>query len=259
MDHPKTDVRPNGGQPGKPQEPQRHHDVITATMQAELARAARELPNVLDNGIRAVDLTDKLNKQAQEQIKKIEERELAIARLKTEIVEMGSSLRAAQEEFTFKNDDLNNLIKQTHQMNEALKREIELESPKKPWNWKRITWALASAAMGATTAFLLRKRAPVLNMAAGACGAANLAKKVDVLKNHSMIFGAGGGLVSRWAHDNDNAVGLSVECAMAGGAWGELYFNLGEKGVQLSGEAVKAFKEGYVKATESLKDEEDVA
>jgi len=256
MEPVKPDHRPQGGPTNRTPQHQQQHDQITVAMANTLAKAAKEFPQLEESVTRTIIKGDELNKRTEEQIRMIEQHEGVIAQKKTVLEEVAEDLKTTQEDYKFKEEELALLMKQNRQMNEALKRELEIENPPKPWNWKRVGLAILSGAAGVATAFILRKRAPVINMAAGACGVANLAKKTSFLKNHSIIAGAGGGLATRWAHDNDNSIGMTTECILAGGAYGELYFDILEKGVEVSGEVAKAFKEGYDKGIKKIVEKE---
>lgn len=266
MEPTKPDHRPQGGPPNRPIQPQRLIEQIPAAEKARTVKLIEDTPHFEESLMRGINTLDQAKKASDEQIRRLEQQEVALAQKKVVLEEMAEDIQRTkevlentQQEYKFKEEELDLLVKQNRQTNDALKRELAIANPPKPWNWKRVGLAVVSGLAGVATAFVLRKKAPILNMAAGACGVANMAKKTGVFGKHSVIFGAGGGLATRWAHDNDNAVGLTTECILAGGAWGELYFTALDKGAEMSGEAVKAFKEGYEKATNKVIDPKSAA
>lgn len=145
---------------------------------------------------------------------------------------------------TIQNVDL--AVKEIERENKAmhtrLREILEEEQPKRPWNWKRITWAVLSSASGLALAFWLRKKQPILNHAASASLGMMAFDRIKPLKGFKPLGGAVTGLGSRWAHDNFEPLSIG----MAGATYAYAGFKLGE-------ESAAAFKDGFSDRIKALK------
>lgn len=145
---------------------------------------------------------------------------------------------------TIKNMDL--AVTEIGQENEAMRRRLrevlDVEEPKRPWNWKRIAWATVSGSGGLALAWFLRTRQPILNHAASASLGMMAFERIRPLKGFKALGGAITGLSSRWAHDNFEA----LEIGMAGAGYAYATFQIGEA-------SADGFQDGWKKGVERIK------
>lgn len=157
---------------------------------------------------------DKANPTAIDPMKRLEELETVVLQSEETIDNMALAVKEIGQE--------------NEVMRKRLREILEVEEPKRPWNWKRILWATVSSGGGLALAFFLRKRQPIINHAASASLGMMAFERIKPLRGVKHLGGAITGLGSRWAHDNFEA----LEVGMAGAAYSYATFQLGEMSVE---------------------------